>query len=250
MALAEQLSAPEASSIAKSAAGIALKNSLTTKEDAQREYLYQRWFNVDPDIRTRVKDNVLRALGTDSKPSVAAQVRHTPQYVTLDNYHYYYIFLYYYFLVKCIAGIAAAEIPRQEWPELIKQLLEKAGSPDVNVRQASIEAVGYVCESVEPELLEEQSNDILNSVVHGMVETEQNMGVRFAAATALHNSLEFIRSNFDNKVERDFIMRVVCETSQCDNVDVQVAALMCLNRIMALYYDHMVDYIVEALFPV
>lgn len=52
------------------------------------------------------------------------------------------------------------------------------------------------------------------------------------------------------KVERNYIMEVVCETTQCADTQIRVAALQCLVKIMSLYYQYMEPYMGQALFPV
>ena len=64
---------------------------------------------------------VVQALGTEaSRPSSAAQV---------------------------IAGIACAEIPLQQWPDLVPKLVQSVtnqGSTET-LKEAALEAIGYVC---------------------------------------------------------------------------------------------------------
>ena len=45
-------------------------------------------------------------------------------------------------------------------------------------------------------------------------------------------------------------MQVVCETTQSTDVQVKVAALQCLVRIMSLYYQYMETYMGPALFAI
>lgn len=49
-------------------------------------------------------------------------------------------------------------------------------------------------------MLVTQSNQILTAIIHGMRQSEPSNHVRLAATTALHNSLEFTRANFDKEV--------------------------------------------------
>ncbi|KAH9780164.1 Importin subunit beta-1 [Citrus sinensis] len=44
--------------------------------------------------------------------------------------------------------------------------------------------------------------------------SEMNNDVRLAATRALYNALSFAQANFSNDMERDYIMRVVCEATQ------------------------------------
>lgn len=45
-------------------------------------------------------------------------------------------------------------------------------------------------------------------------------------------------------------MQVVCEATQVQDFQVQVAALQCLVKIMSLYYQHMEFYMNQALFAI
>lgn len=48
---------------------------------------------------------------------------------------------------QVIAGIACAEIPRQEWPDLIPKLVENVTSQSSTeqLKEAALEAIGYIC---------------------------------------------------------------------------------------------------------
>lgn len=51
-----------------------------------------------------------------------------------------------------------------------------------------------------------QSNEILTAIIHGMRSNEPSNRVRLAATTALHNSLEFTKANFEKEVNRYFLL--------------------------------------------
>lgn len=91
---------------------------------------------------------------------------------------------------------------------------------------------------------------MLTAIIHGMRKQEPSNHVRLAATTALHNSLEFTKANFEKDMERNFIMEVVCEATQCTDTQICVAALQCLVKIMSLYYQFMEPYMAQALFPI
>lgn len=63
-------------------------------------------------------------------------------------------------------------------------------------------------QDIEPDAIASQSNHILTAIVHGMKRDEPNDHVRLAATTALLNSLEFTKQNFERDAERHFIMQV------------------------------------------
>lgn len=150
-----------------------------------------------------------------------------------------------------IVSIAAIELPRNEWPELMGILVQNVATGSDVLKQSSLVTIGFICESQDPELRESlsaHSNAILTAVVQGARREEPNMDVRNAAITALSDSIDFVRSNMDNEGERNYIMQVVCEATQAEDVRIQAGAFGCLNRIMGSYYDKMRFYMEKALF--
>ena len=152
---------------------------------------------------------------------------------------------------QVIAAIATIELPRQQWQDLMTQLVQNVNSGNDQQKQSSLTTIGFICESQDPDLrgsLVSQSNSILTAVVQGALRTETNREVRLAAITALGDSLDFVASNFKHEGERNYIMQVVCEATQAEDSRIQQGAFGCLNRIMALYYDNMRFYMEKALF--
>ncbi|XP_017494617.1 PREDICTED: importin subunit beta-1-like, partial [Rhagoletis zephyria] len=224
--LSDVLANQEQNGYVRMAAGLQLKNQLTSKDDAVRARLTQQWLTLSEEIRNAVKVNTLRSLGTETgRPSASSQ---------------------------CIAYIAAIELPHNLWPSLIRTLTENATRRENNeqVKVANLEAIGYICQEVHPELLISESNQILTAIINNMGKDEQSTNVRLTATNALLNSLEFTKANFDTEQERHFIMQVVCEATQCSDIRVQVAALQCLVKIMSLYYVYMEQYMTVALFAI
>ncbi|KAG4072406.1 hypothetical protein HA402_004338 [Bradysia odoriphaga] len=214
------------SSVARTAAGLQLKNQLTSKDDVIGKQYQQRWLSFPTDTREYIKNNILESLGTEStRPSSAAQ---------------------------CVAYVAVTELPVNQWTYLISTLVSKVvteGSTE-NVREAALEAIGYICQDISADVLEHQSNHILTAIIHGMRKDEPSNHVRLAATTALLNSLEFTKANFDKVEERNYIMEVVCESTQSPDTQISVAALQCLVKILTLYYQYMEVYMAPALFPI
>jgi len=214
------------SPVARMQAALQLKNHLYSKDAAIRLTYQQRWSAFPEDVRVHIKKNVLETLGTETtRPSSAAQ---------------------------CVAYIACAELPQGVWPELIQVLTENVTNTASTemVKEATLEAIGYICQDIDPEILEAQSNVILTAIVNGMKKDEPSDHVKLAATNALLNSLEFTRANFEKESERHIIMQVVCEATQSSNTQIRVAALQCLVRIMSLYYQYMEFYMGPALFAI
>jgi importin subunit beta-1 len=204
-----------------------LKNAFSAREYVRLRQLQQRWLQqVDPAARAAIKALALKTLA--SKDGRAGQSA-----------------------AQFIASIAAIEIPKNEWPELMPALVANVGEGADYLKQASLATIGYICETEDTELrdsLVQHSNAILTAVVQGARKEESNIDVRLAAITALGDSLEFVRTNFDNEGERNYIMQVICEATQSGDGRIEAGAYGCLNRIMGLYYDKMRFYMEKALF--
>jgi importin subunit beta-1 len=66
----------------------------------------------------------------------------------------------------CVAAIAVIEVPQQQWPEIIPLLSENAVADDINVRLASLQTLGFICEDINPTYLApENMNQILSAVL-------------------------------------------------------------------------------------
>lgn len=224
--LAGELANVQKPALSRQLAGLVLKNSLDAKDDARRNDLHQRWNALDPNLKSNVREALLATLKTDSH-----DVRHTAALVT--------------------AKVAAIELPRKEWPTLIKSLEDNmnAQPPDHGVRQATLEALGYVCEEMaqrrDEVLTPLEVNMILTAVVSGMRPEEPSVETRLAATTALSNAVEFAEHNFENKKERDYIMQVVCQGTIAPDPRIRQLSFQCLHEIAANYYPKLYEYMQE-----
>ena len=149
-----------------------------------------------------------------------------------------------------IAKIAAIEIPKNMWPELIPGLLEGAAKGDgaaSSRRLSSIELLGYICEELaefdEDYLNEETMNAILTGVVTAMNPEEPSMDLRCVATKALTNALEFSAKNFERDQERDYIMQMVCHGTSAGDARVREASWECLVRVAENFYKFLPNYI-------
>ncbi|KAG1829680.1 karyopherin Kap95 [Suillus variegatus] len=187
------------------AAGLALKNALSARDSTRQDEYSARWMALDVDARQKIKEASLLTLASPQPRAgaVAAQV---------------------------VSAIAAIKLPVSQWPDLVEILLGFINmSDDMNLKIATLQAIGYICETIKPEVLALRSNEILTAVIHGACKEEPSSEVQLAG-------------------ERNYIMQVVCEATQNPSVSVQVGAFECLVKIMALYYDKMVFYMEQALF--
>ncbi|KAH7316620.1 armadillo-type protein [Stachybotrys elegans] len=225
--LVQELANDQADGSIRAAAGLALKNAFTTRDFARHQELQSKWLQqTDEETKTRVKELTLQTLSSSNTQAgtAAAQV---------------------------VASIAAIELPRNQWPDLMTILVKNVSEGADHQKQTSLTTIGYICESQDTELrmaLITHSNAILTAVVQGARKEETNIEVRLAAITALGDSLEFVGNNFKHEGERNYIMQVVCEATQAEDSRIQQGAFGCLNRIMGLYYENMRFYMEKALF--
>uniref|UniRef100_A0A6Q2YAQ4 Importin N-terminal domain-containing protein n=1 Tax=Esox lucius TaxID=8010 RepID=A0A6Q2YAQ4_ESOLU len=211
--LSKVLANPGNTQVARVAAGLQVKNSLTSKDPDVKTRYQQRWLAIEANARREIKNFVLQTLGTETyRPSSASQ---------------------------CVAGIACAEIPVTQWPELIPQLVANVTDPSSteHMKESTLEAIGYICQDIDPEQLQDNANQILTAIIQGMRKEEPSNNVKLAATNALLNSLEFTKANFDKETERHFIMQVVCEATQCPDTRVSIVSLFLFITIEAMKSD-------------
>ena len=200
-------------------AGLILKNALDAKEQLRKFELVQRWLSLDPAVKAQIKGCLLQTLSSpvpDAR-STASQV---------------------------IAKVAGIELPHNQWPELIGSLLSNIHHHPAHFKQATLETLGYICEEVSSDVVDQdQVNTILTAVVQGMNSSEGDNDVRLAATRALCNALGFAQVNFTSDMERDYIMRVVCEATLSPDMRIRQAAFECLVSISSMYYEKLSSYI-------
>ncbi|KAK3941927.1 hypothetical protein QBC46DRAFT_86606 [Diplogelasinospora grovesii] len=227
LTLVQELANENAQGHIRAAAGIALKNAFSAREFSRQAALQAKWLNqTEQEIKTRVKQLSLQTLSSSNAQAGAATA-------------------------QVVASIAAIELPRNQWADLMHALVRNVSEGDQHQKQASLTTIGFICESQDQELrnsLVSHSNAILTAVVQGARKEETNNEVRLAAITALGDSLEFVGNNFKHEGERNYIMQVICEATQAEDSRIQQGAFGCLNRIMALYYENMRFYMEKALF--
>ncbi|XP_044477424.1 importin subunit beta-1-like [Mangifera indica] len=218
LSLAGELANDEKPVESRKLAGLILKNALDAKEQHRKFELVQRWLTLDPSVKAQIKSFLLKTLS-----SPAHDARST--------------------VSQAIAKVAGIELPHKQWPELVGALLSNIHQLPAHTKQATLETLGYICEEVSSDAVDQDNvNKILTAVVQGMSTSESNNDVRLAATRALYNALGFAQANFVNDMERDYIMRVVCEATLSPEVKIRQAAFECLVAISSTYYEKLATY--------
>ncbi|KAL2550804.1 importin subunit beta-1 [Forsythia ovata] len=167
LSLSGELASEEKPVESRKLAGLILKNALDAKEQHRKFELVQRWLSLDVTVKSQIKACLLQTLS-----SPVPEARSTASQV--------------------IAKVAGIELPQKQWPELIGSLLSNIHQVPPHVKQATLETLGYLCEEVVPDVVDQDHvNKILTAVVQGMNANEGNNEVRLAATRALYNALGF-----------------------------------------------------------
>lgn len=68
-------------------------------------------------------------------------------------------------IAAAIATIAAIEIPRKEWLDLITNLCANSSHETLDIRNAALQTLGYICEELHPDDL---TQELKNAIVHAL----------------------------------------------------------------------------------
>jgi len=199
-------------------AAIQLKNLIKTVPSG--------WSQLNNSAKNNIKETLLRALSTREASSTGVS--------------------------QCVHAVAELELAGSGWVELVPTLLHTSTSPahSLVAKLRTIETVGYICETVSAELVEHHVNDILTSIVTSIGNHVEGRELTLAALGALTNALQFAAINFARVSERNYLVQVICECTQYEDVEIRVVALQCLARTLHLYYPVMEDYLEPAVWPI
>jgi len=194
--------------------GILLRGIWWSKDPVVNAQKQQKWTKmVPPEAQQKIKEIVLACLADPIAPvgNQAAQI---------------------------VARIALIELPQRGWRDLIPILLgqiRNANAPS-NIKRATLETIGYICEEITPEVLSDYSDQILTAVIHGMRPQEQDQKVKLAACNALFLALSFCQANFENPTECAIIMTAVLNAMTVPNEEIRISAYAILTEIAGLHY--------------
>lgn len=122
--LSEILAHAGNSTVVRMQSGLQLKNAIYSKDPNTRVFYQNRWLQFPLEHRQYIKRNCINTLGTEqSGHSSAAQ---------------------------CVAYIACAELPANQWPDLMQILVKNVivpGSSEL-LKQATLETIGYICQDI------------------------------------------------------------------------------------------------------
>eukprot|EP01080_Neovahlkampfia_damariscottae_P009376 gene9376-1587_t len=204
-------------------AGILLKNALSSKDEQTTQQLAQQWLSVSNDVKNQVKVQVLKSIHSTQK-----EVRHVSAQV--------------------LSRLCIIELEKNSWGDVLDELIKNVVNPPTEYgMESSCLALGYLCEESRADILVAKANDILTALVQGMRSTINE--IRFAGISSFSLALDYFKGNFQNKNERDFIMKVICECTQANDEKIRHAAMESLAKIADFYYQFLGAYM-EALIQI
>ena len=112
-------------------------------------------------------------------------------------------------VANLIAGIASIEIPRKEWGDLLSNLSQSAYHDDYKIRLTALTSLGYICEEVAHDAIEQPRRDeIISALTTNMTDNKEEKAVELTNVSlrAFANCTSFVGINFARDNEREFIM--------------------------------------------
>nr|CAD2138907.1 unnamed protein product [Meloidogyne enterolobii] len=200
--LATILANVDSSHYIRRAAGLQLKNVLASREQSFFDKNKLRWLSVPLEVRQYVKECVLKTLGTEVRPSSAAQ---------------------------CVAAISCIEFPIRQWPELIDRLNANVTTKSDNplLKESSLEALGYICQDLTDK---QKVAPVLAAIVYALKTEETSVFVSLAATKALSEIVEWVVTRtLEEHV--DAIVDVLCAYLQTAEMNLYEEAAKCLYKI-------------------
>jgi importin subunit beta-1 len=64
-------------------------------------------------------------------------------------------------IASILAQIGKIEVPRKEWDELIPSMCTNSKSEDINIRLASLKTLGYICEELQTNDLDDTTKNLI-----------------------------------------------------------------------------------------
>lgn len=176
------------------------------------------WCDLIPQLRENIKEAILETLASPSS-QVRSQV------------------------ASLVAAIASIEIPRGEWGGLIPSLCQNSAHQNLEIRMASLQTLGYLCEELSVEnVSNEYKNQIMIALTNSIVSGDENVQTCKLAVKALLHSVPYTSQNFTVAQERDYIMLKVFEALKNNDVEVRENAMQVLVEIGRQEYDYVEFY--------
>ncbi|XBI95183.1 hypothetical protein VPH35_031700 [Triticum aestivum] len=138
-------------------------------------------------------------------------------------------------IAKIIARVACIEIPRNQWQDLIRKLVDNMARPSSSLKEATLEVLEYVFEG-SPYLLKGDQGGLVKASVISAVKNhvgELSSQVRLAVDVV---------ARFKDHAGRNSVVVVVCDAAESNETEIKEVAFECLVAIASRYHANLEPY--------
>ena len=147
-----------------------------------------------------------------------------------------------------IASISKIDQPiTQNWPDLINSLTKNSFNPDINLKLAAIETLGFVCEELNAKNIDVQTVDvIMNALIENLNNKENDIKVIKQCLKSICYTVKIAEKNFSTEKEMNAIMNsiflIILNYSNDDDILEKIAIFFIEFLSVSNNYDYINDY--------
>ena len=135
--------------------------------------------------------------------------------------------------------MASIEIPAGGWPEIVNVLSENVTHEARNIRLASIQTIGYICEEIEEEadLSSSQKEVIVSAIINSinLLKETNDVEALKTAVPSMYHALEHtggIMASGQGKI----LLEPIVDVIKYDDEETQVIAMQCIVELVRFHY--------------
>ena len=211
--LSKKISTEQEKKKVRQLSAVLIKNMLN------REEYSPQWFNLNEEIKSVVKNNILSTLASndiDIRKSAALTV----------------------------AGICKLEIPAKQWLNIFDTLSSTSQNQDINIQLSSLTCLEYIFEEIkQSDLPLEISAKLLNTFYSLLNNDKIGDDLAFYSLKAILKFLPFIKEFLKQTEQKDKFYDLINKYIRHKDQNVREVSLKIFIELARLYYDTFENYI-------
>ena len=211
--LSKKISTEQEKKKVRQLSAVLIKNMLN------REEYSPQWFNLNEEIKSVVKNNILSTLASndiDIRKSAALTV----------------------------AGICKLEIPAKQWLNIFDTLSSTSQNQDINIQLSSLTCLEYIFEEIkQSDLPLEISAKLLNTFYSLLNNDKIGDDLAFYSLKAILKFLPFIKEFLKQTEQKDKFYDLINKYVRHKDQNVREVSLKIFIELARLYYDTFENYI-------
>ena len=211
--LSKKISTEQEKKMDRQMSAVLIKNMLN------REEYSPQWFNLNEEIKSVVKNNILSTLASndiDIRKSAALTV----------------------------AGICKLEIPAKQWLNIFDTLSSTSQNQDINIQLSSLTCLEYIFEEIkQSDLPLEISAKLLNTFYSLLNNDKIGDDLAFYSLKAILKFLPFIKEFLKQTEQKDKFYDLINKYVRHKEQNVREVSLKIFIELARLYYDTFENYI-------